>query len=466
MKRNHSLQFLGGAGTVTGSKFLVRTGQTNVLVDCGLYQGIRELRERNWEKLPFDVDDLDAVVLTHAHIDHCGYLPRLVSQGFRGPVYTSAGTADLARIVLPDCGHLNEEEADYANRKGFSRHDPALPLYTEDDAWEAIGHLRPVDYGATVEIAPEVTLRLSRAGHILGAAIVELRLGPDGPVVAFSGDLGRAQHPLLVPPDPPPPADYLLVESTYGDRLHDDADSIETLARSISETVAGGGSVLIPAFAVDRTEVLLHHLTQLSRSGRLPEGLQIFVDSPMALSALDVYRAAIARGDADIRPELHGVNDFFDVPNLHEVRDVEGSKALNHPSRPSIVISAAGMASGGRVVHHLANGLPDQRNTVILVGYQAIGTRGRQLLDGATELKMMGRYVRVRARIVNLAMFSVHADGGELLDWVARAPRTPESVYVVHGEPDASAELANAITKTLDWTAVVPRFGEIVRLGD
>ncbi len=464
MKPTQTLQFLGGTGTVTGSKFLVSSGSTRVLVDCGLYQGIRELRERNWQDPPLDPRELDAVVLTHAHIDHCGYLPRLVAAGFDGPVYATRSTADLARIVLPDCGHLNEEEAEYRNRKGFSRHDPALPLYTQDQAWAATCLLKHVDYGVDLEIAPDVTLRLSRAGHILGAASVELRLGPDGPVVAFSGDLGRGSHPLLVQPDPPPAADYLVVESTYGNRRHDDEGSLDKLAETIAVTIGRGGHVLVPAFAVDRTEVLLHHLSTLSRSGRLPDGVPIYVDSPMALSALRVYCEAIARGDADIRPELRGSTDLFDVLGLHEVRDVEGSKALNSPAQPSIIISAAGMASGGRVVHHLARMLPDSRNTVILVGYQAVGTRGRQLSDGARELKILGRYVRVRSQIVDLAIFSVHADSDELLNWVASAGKPPTAVFIVHGEPDASKSLADEISRSLDWTAVVPRFGERVRL--
>ena len=459
-----TLQFLGGTGTVTGSKFLVSVGDSRVLVDCGLYQGVRELRERNWAALPFDPRSLDAVVLTHAHIDHCGFLPRLIAAGFDGPVYSTPATAELAGIVLPDCGHLNEEEAEYANRKGFSRHDPALALYTEDDAFTALQHFKTVDHGVSIEIAPDVDLRLSRAGHILGAASVQLHLGTGGPIVGFSGDLGRGRHPLLVPPDPAPTADYLVVESTYGDRRHDDAGAIDALASTIATTIERGGNVLIPAFAVDRTEVLLHHLSVLHRSNRLPSGVPIYVDSPMALSALAVYRAAIARGDADIRPEVSGGANPFDLPNLFEVRDVEGSKALNHPSQPSIVISAAGMASGGRVVHHLAHSLPDPRNTVVLAGYQAVGTRGRQLADGATELKMMGRYVRVRARVVDLPTLSVHADSSELLEWVGLNGTTPEAVYVVHGEPSASASLAAAIRSSLDWTAVVPRFGERVRL--
>jgi metallo-beta-lactamase family protein len=464
MKTAHTLQFLGGVGTVTGSKYLVNSGDTRVLVDCGLFQGTRDLRARNWDALPIAVESLDAIVLTHAHIDHCGYLPRLVAEGFDGPVYATPSTASLANIVLPDCGHLNEEEAEYANRTGFSRHNPALPLYTEDDAWAATQLLRPLQYGTSLEIAPDVELTLSRAGHILGAASVQLRLGGGGPVVGFSGDLGRPAHPLLVGPDAPPEADWLLVESTYGNRRHDDVASLQLLADTIVTTIDRGGNVLIPAFAVDRTEVLLHHLHALARSGRLPAGVPIYVDSPMALSALDVYRQAIIRGDSDVRPEVRGDASVLDLLDLHEVRDVEASKALNQPSRPSIIISAAGMASGGRVVHHLAHQLPDSRNTIILVGYQAEGTRGRRLADGADELKMLGRYIRVRAQIVDLRGFSVHADSGELLDWVRRAPSAPETVYVVHGEPSASAALAGAIRTQLDWSAVVPSPLERVRL--
>jgi len=459
-----TLQFLGATGTVTGSKFLITSGGSRVLVDCGLYQGVRELRERNWQDLPFSPSALDAVVLTHAHVDHCGWVPRLVAAGFDGPIYATQGTADLARIVLPDSGHLNEEEAEHATRTGSSRHDPALPLYTEEEAWDAVGHLQVLQHGVRTEIAPDFTVRLSRAGHILGAASVEAQLGEHGPVVVISGDLGRRHHPLLVAPDPPPAADQLLVESTYGDRRHDDADAIDELARAIDITIARGGNVLIPAFAVDRTEVLLYHLAALSRAGRLPSRVPIYVDSPMALAALQVYRDAVDRGDPEIRPELIGRTDLFDLPGLHEVHDVEGSKALNHPSAPSIIISAAGMASGGRVVHHLAHLAPDPLNTILLAGYQAVGTRGRQLIDGATELKMMGRYVRVRAQIVDLQGFSVHADAAELLEWVASAEQRPETVYIVHGEPSASAALAASIEHALDWTAVVPRYGERVRV--
>jgi len=464
MKAPQTLQFLGGAGTVTGSKFLVTSGSTRVLVDCGLFQGLRELRERNWQDPPVLPDSLDAIVLTHAHLDHSGYLPRLAAAGYSGPVYATAATAELARIVLPDSGHLNEDEAEYANRRSFSRHEPALPLYTEEEAIESTRLLRPVAYGDDVEIAPNVSLRLSRAGHILGAASVELSLGDSGTVVTFSGDLGRQQHPLLVAPDPPRVSDWMLVESTYGNRRHDDANALDMLVRTIDETVARGGSVLIPAFAVDRTEVLLRHLACLARDGRLPAGLPIHVDSPMALSALRVYRDAIARGDADIRQELRGRTDVFDVPCLREVRDVEGSKALNHSARPSIIISASGMATGGRVVHHLAHMLGDRRNSVVLVGYQAAGTRGRRLAEGATELKMLGRYVPVRASIVDLPAFSVHADADELLRWVGSAPQRPETVFVVHGEPPASRALASSISSSLGWMAVAPQLGERVVL--
>lgn len=463
MTRAHTLQFLGGAGTVTGSRFLVRTPAARVLVDAGLFQGTRELRERNWNDLPFDPSTLDAVVITHAHVDHCGYLPKLVVDGFRGPVYATPGSIELMRIVLPDCGHLQEEEAGYVNRKGISRHVPARPLFTEDDAREALTLLRPVDFAVPTTVAPDVELVCSRAGHILGAASVALRLG-DGPVLGVSGDLGRTAHPLLCSPDTPPAVDCLLVESTYGDRRHDDAGAADRLADAIERTIGRGGSVLIPAFAVDRTEILLYHLGRLAEAGRLPAGVPVYVDSPMALEALRVYRQAIERGDPDVLVDGARLRDPFDVPGLREVRSVEESIALNQPDRPSIIVSASGMATGGRVVHHLAHLLPEPRNTVVLVGFQAEGTRGRRLLDGERELKMLGRYVRARAEIVDLPAFSVHADADELLAWVAAAPVEPDSVYVVHGEPGASTALALRIETALDWTAVVPRHGEVVRL--
>jgi metallo-beta-lactamase family protein len=461
--RPPSLQFLGGAGTVTGSKFLLRTGTSQILVDCGLFQGLRDLRRRNWDPLPVDAAAIDAVVLTHAHVDHCGYLPRLAAEGFRGPVYATPSTAALARIVLPDCAHLQEEEAEYANRKGFSKHDPALPLYTREDAARALDLLQTVPFHDEREVVPGVGVRFSPAGHILGAASLRLMLDPSGTTVGFSGDLGRQRHPFLVAPDPPGVVDTLLVESTYGDRRHAVGDGGDELAAAINRTIARGGSVLIPAFAVDRTEVVLYHLDRLAAAGRIPGDLPIYVDSPMALSAMTVYRDAIARRDPDIRPDAADLG-FLSSHAIGEVRDVEGSKALNHPQRPSIVVSASGMATGGRVVHHLAHWLPDARHTVVLVGYQASGTRGRQLLDGVGELKMLGRYVRVRADVVGLDQYSVHADAPELLQWVTSASTPPTTVYVVHGEPSSGRALSRSIGDALGVVAVVPRLGERVRL--
>lgn len=457
------LQFLGGVGTVTGSKYLVRAGDRRVLVDSGLFQGLSELRRRNWEPPVFDPASLDAVVVTHAHVDHSGYLPKLVAEGFAGPIYATPSTAALLEIVLPDCAHLQEEEAEYANRKGYSKHNPALPLYTARDAEQALRQLRTIPFHEPNEVTDGVTVEFTRAGHILGAASAHMTLG-DGSTVMFSGDLGRGNHPFLVAPDPPRPADVILVESTYGDRIHDDIGHLDGLAEAITATVARGGSVLIPAFAVDRTEVILFHLGELFASGQIPSGIPVYVDSPMALGALRVYREAVARRDPEIRPEVAGDGALFDVPGLREVTDVEGSKRLNDPGEPSIVISASGMASGGRVVHHLAHWLPDKRHTVALVGYQADGTRGRRLLDGATELKMLGRYVPVRAQIVDLPQFSVHADAGELVDWVRRASVEPDLVCAVHGEPSASSALAARIRTELGWTAVVPHHGERIRL--
>ena len=458
------LTFLGAAGTVTGSRFLVDTPEARVLVDCGMFQGLKRLRLRNWEPFPVDPSTIDAVVITHAHVDHVGYLPALVRNGFTGPVHATDGTVELAKIVLPDSGRLQEEEAAYANRKGFSKHHPALALFTEADAQTSIRSFRATPYDTEVEIAPGVHLTLRPAGHILGSATVTLRLDDaGGRRVVFSGDLGREHHPLLQPPAPPGRPDVVVMESTYGNRSHDDAGALETFANAISRTIGRGGTVLIPAFAVDRTEVILHSLHHLMSSGVIPE-LTVYVDSPMALAALDVYRGAIDDSASDVRPEIKGRSDLLDAGRLVEVHEPSESKALAEVTAPSIIVSASGMATGGRVIHHLHRLLPDNRNTVILAGFQAPGTRGRSLADGASKVKMLGHHVPVRADVVEISAFSVHADQHELAAWLASAKSQPDAVYLVHGEPAASDALRADIEADLGLTAVVPADGERVRL--
>ncbi len=457
------LRFLGATGTVTGSRFLVETARARVLVDCGLYQGLKALRLRNWSPFPVDPATIDAVVLTHAHLDHSGFLPGLTRQGFRGPVFATAGTADLARIVLPDSAHLQEEDASYANRKGFSKHVPALPLYTGADAERVLGQFQVVPVREPVTIAPGIQATLRPAGHILGSATVTLAIeGPRPRTVLFSGDLGRPHHPIVMPPDDPPAADLVLVESTYGDREHEDVASLQRFEDAIQRTVTRGGTIVIPSFAVDRTEVLLLQLRRLIETGRIPL-LPVYVDSPMALATLAVYRRAIAERSPEVRAELGG-GDPFDTGQLIEARTVAESIAINAAPGPRIIVSASGMASGGRVLHHLAHHLPDPNSTVLLVGFQAAGTRGRALADGARELKMLGRYIGVRAEVASVPAFSVHADRREILAWLRRAPRPPETVFVVHGEPAAATALHDAIERELDWTAVVPRHLEHVRI--
>lgn len=455
------LRFLGGAGTVTGSKYWLSHGDSAVLVDCGLFQGLKELRLRNWAPLPIEPSDLYAVVLSHAHLDHCGHLPKLVTDGFDGVIHATPDTVRLVSIVLPDSAHLQEEEARYANKKGFSRHHPALPLYDAEAVAQTLPRLREIELGERREVAPGVFATLRHAGHILGSTSPYLEIG--GRTVTFSGDLGRISHPLLRPPDPIGDTDVIVVESTYGDEVHDDEHALEILRDSIQRTIDRGGTVIVPAFAVDRTEVLLHHLGHLDDRGELPP-VPVYVDSPMALAALRVYREAIARRSAEIRPEIFSDPTPFLEHRVHEVHDAEASKRLTASDDPKIIISASGMASGGRVVHHLARFLPDRRNTVVLVGYQAAGTRGRSLADGAADVKMLGRYVRVRAEVVNLPAFSVHADAPGIIDWLRTAPRAPDVVYVTHGEPEASRSLAARIRTELDWTAVVPTHDELVSL--
>jgi metallo-beta-lactamase family protein len=452
-----TLTFLGAAGTVTGSRFLVQQGRRQLLVDCGLYQGERDLRRRNWQPFPVDPAELDAVVLSHAHLDHCGYLPALVRQGFAGPAWCTPGTAALAAIVLRDSAHLQEEDAANARAGGYSKHDPPRPLYDAADAERSLRQLREVGYGERAGVGDDLTFSLSRAGHILGSSSVLVRAGG---TALFSGDLGRLAHPLLRAREDPPAADTVVIESTYGDRRHPRPDvPHEAFADAIRRTVARGGSVLVPAFAVDRTQIVLHELGEMRRAGRIPQ-LPIHVDSPMGLAALDVYRRADLAGE--LRPDA---KDWFDVvPEVHEARTPEESMRLNEPTTPCIIVSASGMASGGRVVHHLRHMLDDRRHAVVLTGYQAIGTRGRALLDGARLVKVHGGYVPVRAEIVMDDEFSVHADADDIMAWLRRMPAPPSTLYVVHGERGASRALADRIRDDLDWCAVVPELGEKVRL--
>lgn len=455
------LRFLGGAGTVTGSKHLIEAGTGKVMVDCGLFQGTRDLRDRNWRRLPIEVPSVNAVVLTHAHIDHCGYLPRLRADGFTGRIHATPDTNELVRIVLPDSAHLQEEEAREANEGGYSKHSPALPLYDTEDVARTLPLLTDLPHGERRDVAPGVSVTLGRAGHILGSSIVHVETGDRR--VVFSGDLGRPEHPLLLPPEPIGDADWIVVESTYGDRRHDEEESVVGLETTIRATVARGGTVVIPAFAVDRTEIILHHLDRMAQEGRLPD-VPVYVDSPMALAALRVYRAAARAASPEMR---HGVPldpTPFLSDRLHEVQDAQASKRLSASREPKVIIAASGMATGGRVVHHLAAFVPDERSSIVLVGYQAPGTRGQALLAGARELKMHGRYVRVRAHVVNLPAFSVHADADEIMGWLRTTTGTPRGVYLVHGEPPAARRLADRIDAELGWMAVVPSLDEVVRL--
>jgi metallo-beta-lactamase family protein len=448
--RSPVLTFLGATGTVTGSRFHVETGETQLLVDAGLYQGRKDLRLRNWDPFPRDPGALEAIVLSHAHLDHCGYLPRLTKEGFHGRVICTPETAELTAIVLRDSAHLLQEEASYADAHGYSRHRPALPLYDEADVEKALTHLVTVPLDAGMSVGPDVSLSLRSAGHVLGAASVLVEAA--GSRVLFSGDLGRGTHPLVPAREDPPAADVLVIESTYGDRSHPPRNS--QLADAISRTVERGGVVLIPAFAVDRTELVLLELGRLMRTGQIPR-VPVVVDSPMALAALRVYQRA-SRGV--------GLPLDFGIPHLRTASEAIDSMALNRPVAPSIIVSASGMATGGRVVHHLAHQLPEPRNTVVLTGYQAEGTRGRALAEGARAVKIHGRYVPVNAEILVDDTFSAHADADEILAWLVKAPRPPRTVFVVHGEPRPAANLADRIADELGWTAVVPHFGERVRL--
>ena len=456
-----TLTFLGAAGgTVTGSKHLLEDGVSRLLLDCGLFQGLKALRERNWAPPPLDPTTLGAVILSHAHIDHSGYLPRLCRDGFGGPIYATSGTLDLLKVMLPDAAHLQEEEAAFANRHRTSKHDPALPLYTTADAERVLTQVKRVDFGEQFTPVPGVEARFAHSGHILGAGLVTCLIG--GRRLVFSGDLGRYGVPIMVDPDPVPEADVLLVESTYGDRLHPPDDHADRLAAAVTRAAQEKGWLLIPAFAVGRSQEILYDLRRLEAAGRIPS-LPVYLDSPMGIQATAIYAAHTDEHDAELK-QTEGAGQRPFAPRLfHLSRTVEESKGLNTDG-PGVIVAGSGMATGGRILHHLKRLLPDPRTTVLFVGYQAAGTRGRLLRDGATTIKMLGETVPVRARIEVSDSYSAHADRGEILRWLAGFKRPPEATYVVHGEPEAATALRDAITSRLGWRAAVAEDGQRVTL--
>lgn len=441
------LSFLGAAGTVTGSKYLIEASGRRYLVDCGLFQGLKPLRLRNWDPLPTDPQSLDGVLLTHAHLDHSGYLPLLVKSGFRGPIWCSRSTSDLCEILLPDSGYLQERDAEFANRHGYSKHKPALPLYGEADARRALECFKMLPFGTPHSLHPGMTVTLRRTGHILGAASIELVV--DGVRLVFSGDLGRYQDPIFRDPEPWTAADYLVVESTYGDRLHDRADPEQALEEIISRTAGRGGTVLIPAFAVGRAQSMLFHLHRLKSAGRLSR-IPVFLDSPMAIDASETF----CRNFSDHKLSEAEARAACGVATY--VHSVEESKALNASTMPKVIIAASGMATGGRVLHHLKQYVSDQRNTVLFSGFQAPGTRGALMLAGAEAIRIHGSEFPIRASIDNLSMLSAHADANEITQWCRGFDHAPEMTFVTHGEARPAEALSHRLEAELGWRCTIP----------
>ena len=448
-----TLQFLGAAGTVTGSRYLIESSEQRILVDCGLFQGYKQLRERNRADFPVPPATIDTVLLTHAHLDHSGYIPALVRNGFRGKVLSTPGTRDLCELLLPDSGHLLEEEATYARKKGYSKHTNPTPLYTAEDAKTALEHFVTHDFDQEVEVGRGLRARFRRAGHLLGAAQISLDIG--GTIMHFSGDLGRAHDPLMRPPQPLQRADVLVCESTYGNRKHPRVDAEAELAPIIRRVAARGGVIVIPAFAIGRAQGLMLHIARLRQRGEIP-AVPVFLNSPMAINATDIYHRY---------HDEHHVTDaecqaMYELATM--VRTVDESKALNRRHGPMIILSASGMLTGGRVLHHLEAFAPDSRNAILLSGYQAGGTRGATLVAGADHLRMFGREVPVRAEVVPLQSFSGHADADEILAWMGGATRAPKVTYITHGDPDAADTLRARIQRELGWQARVPEHLERV----
>jgi len=452
------ITFLGAAGTVTGSKYLVEAEGKRLLVDCGLFQGGSELRQRNWNPLPEDPGSFDWCVLTHAHIDHTGYLPRLVRDGFHGPIFADGATIELCNLLLPDSAHLQEEDAEHASRHGYSRHKPALPLYTSEEVAPVLQAFHEIPRADTFKISPQFTVRPHDAGHILGSSSLEVSVAEAGKttVVLFSGDIGRYDGLILKDPETPPRCDVLLCESTYGDRDHPSDSAEDAMAGVINRVAKRGGVIVIPAFAVDRTQEIMYIVRKLENANRIPR-LPVFVDSPMAISVTDIYLRHHEDHDAHfMREEADG--NPLDAHTVQFTRAVEDSKKINDVKTPAIIISASGMATGGRVLHHLLQRLPDPRNAILLAGYQAEGSRGRALEDGAKSVRIFGEDVPVAAEVINLRQFSAHAGKSELLRWLTGLPAPPRQSYIVHGEPPASAALKAAIESKFRWNVALPEY--------
>ena len=480
-----SLTFLGAARTVTGSKYLVEADGTRIMVDAGLFQGLKELRLRNWADFPVPPSSIESIVLTHAHLDHCGYLPRLVAHGFRGRIFCTQGTQDLCRIVLPDSGRIQEEDAEYANRRQFTKHSPALPLYREVDALRAVSQLQPTGYDRPMPVAKGIDVEFANAGHLLGSSFVRMKV--DGRTIVFGGDLGRFGRPVLPDPTMADAADVLLVESTYGDRVHVQDDNGVRLEQIVNDTVRRGGKLIIPAFAIGRVEELLYWVKRLEEEKRIPV-LPVFVDSPMAAAALQRYSERVHELDPEMQPEQRDDKAPHDdaAPHPPDIRrkiarqerevcvfcterfrviaSAEESKRLTASKTPSIVISASGMAEGGRVLHHLKAALPNAQNTVLFAGYQGAGTRGRRLVDGEKTIKIHGEWIPVAAAVERIDSMSAHADADEIMRWLGGFTAPPKQTFIVHGEPAAQDALAARIRRELGWSARAPEHGERVEL--
>lgn len=454
------ITFLGAVGTVTGSKYLVEAGGKRLLVDCGLFQGPKPLRQRNWDQLPIDPSTIDWIVLTHAHIDHTGYLPRIVRDGFRGPIYANAATRELGELLLPDSAHLQEEDAQYILKKGYSSHKPPLPLYTVADAQAALTRYQEIPRKDPFTISPQFTVKPTDAGHILGSSSLQITITENGKsaVVVFSGDVGRYDQPILNDPEPIAKADYILCESTYGDRDHPKDSPYDAIATIVNRVVKRGGAIVIPAFAVGRTQTLMYILRQLEERQQIPK-LPTFVDSPMAINVTGLYvRHKEDHGLQFTREEQTGDHDPLNTHEVHMTRTAEESKAINNIKTPCIIISASGMCTGGRILHHLVRRLPDSRNAVILAGYQGEGTLGRYLLEGAKLARIHGDEIPVRAEITEVSQFSAHGDRGELIRWLSGFTAPPKQLYLVHGDPPAAQAFRGTVQQQLHWPVTIPAY--------